>query len=87
MEWRSARGRPFRRAKSAAPTRCRSTGSAAHALGGLRPAGDGGATSLVALVEEGRREVEMRLPGKCRLSPPLAAALRTLPGIVQVEFA
>ena len=50
-------------------------------------AGGDGEVSLVLLVEEGRREVEMRLPGKYRLSPPLAGALRTLPGIVQVEFA
>jgi DNA polymerase-3 subunit alpha len=51
----------------------------------LPPGGDGD-VSLVLLVEAGR-EIEVRLPGKYRLSPPLAGALRTVPGIVQVEFA
>ena len=51
------------------------------------PAGGDGEVSLVLMVEAGKREVEVRLPGKYRLSPPLAGALRTVPGIVQVEFA
>jgi len=42
-----------------------------------------GEVSLVLLTTAG--EVEMRLPGKYRVSPQIAAALKAIPGIVSVE--
>jgi DNA polymerase III subunit alpha len=50
-------------------------------------AADGeGEVSLVLLLEEGRREVEMRLPGRYSVSPQVASALRAVRGVVQVEL-
>ncbi|MQT12267.1 DNA polymerase III subunit alpha [Segnochrobactrum spirostomi] len=51
------------------------------------PAGGDGEVSVVLMLGEGQREVEVRLPGRYKVSPPLAGALRTVPGIVEVEFA
>ena len=45
-----------------------------------------GEVSLVLLLEEGRREVEMRLPGRHAVSPQIASALRAVKGVVQVEL-
>ena len=45
-----------------------------------------GEISLILLLEEGLREVEMRLPGRHAVSPQLASALRSLKGVVQVEL-
>ena len=45
-----------------------------------------GEVSLVLLLEEGRREVEMRLPGRFPVSPQVASALRAVKGVVQVEL-
>jgi DNA polymerase-3 subunit alpha len=45
-----------------------------------------GEVSLVLLLEEGRREVEMRLPGRYAVSPQIASALRAVKGVVQVEL-
>jgi DNA polymerase-3 subunit alpha len=45
-----------------------------------------GEISLVLLLEEGRREVEMRLPGQHPVSPQIASALRSVQGVVQVEL-
>ena len=50
-------------------------------------AGEGeGNVSLILLLEEGRREIEMRLPGRHKVSPQIASALRSLDGVVQVEL-
>lgn len=50
-------------------------------------AGDGeGRVSLVLMLEDGRREVEMQLPGRHPVSPRIASALRSLEGVVQVEL-
>jgi len=51
----------------------------------LTPRGDG-AVSLVLLLEEGRREIEMNLPGRYAVSPQIASALRAVQGVVQVEL-
>jgi DNA polymerase-3 subunit alpha len=48
--------------------------------------GGEGEVSLVLLLEEGRREVEMRLPGRRAVSPQIASALRAVKGVVQVEL-
>jgi len=45
-----------------------------------------GEVSLVLLLEEGQREVEMRLPGRHAVSPQIASALRAVKGVVQVEL-
>ncbi len=45
-----------------------------------------GEVSLVLLLGEGREEVEVRLPGKYRVSPQIAGALKTVPGVVQVQL-
>jgi len=45
-----------------------------------------GEVSVVLLLEEGRREVEMRLPGRHPVSPQIASALRSVHGVVQVEL-
>ena len=45
-----------------------------------------GEVSLVLLLEEGRREVEMRLPGRFPVTPQVASALRAVKGVVQVEL-
>lgn len=45
-----------------------------------------GEASLVLLLEEGKREVEMRLPGRYAVSPQIASALRAVRGVVQVEL-
>ena len=45
-----------------------------------------GEVSLVMLLETGA-EVEIRLPGRYRVSPQVAGALKTVPGVVAVEAA
>jgi DNA polymerase-3 subunit alpha len=46
-----------------------------------------GEVSVVVLLEDGRREVEVKLPGGFRLTPQLAGAVKTIPGVVNVELA
>ncbi len=43
-------------------------------------------SSLVLMLEEGKREVEMRLPGRFAVTPQTASALRAVKGVVQVEL-
>jgi DNA polymerase-3 subunit alpha len=45
-----------------------------------------GEASLVLMLGEGEREVEMRLPGRYAVSPQVASALRAVKGVVQVEL-
>ena len=45
-----------------------------------------GEASLVLLLEEGQKEVEMRLPGRYAVTPQIARALRAVRGVVQVEL-
>src|SRR4029079_5801796 len=45
-----------------------------------------GEVSLVLLLEEGKREVEMRLPGRYTVTPQIASALRAVKGVVQVDM-
>ncbi|NBN77982.1 DNA polymerase III subunit alpha [Microvirga tunisiensis] len=46
-----------------------------------------GEVNVVVLLDEGRREVEVRLPGKYRLSPEIAGALKSVPGVTDVQLA
>ncbi len=45
-----------------------------------------GEVSLILMLEEGRREVEIRLPGRYAVTPQIASALRAVKGVVQVEL-
>ena len=48
--------------------------------------GKGGEVSLVAALD-GRREVELKLPGRYRLDGALRGALKSAPGVVLLEDA
>jgi DNA polymerase-3 subunit alpha len=45
-----------------------------------------GEVSLILLLDAGRREIEMRLPGRYKVTPQIASALRAVRGVVQVEM-
>jgi DNA polymerase-3 subunit alpha len=45
-----------------------------------------GAASLILLLDEGRREIEVNLPGRYAVTPQIASALRAVQGVVQVEL-
>ncbi|TCT34803.1 DNA polymerase III subunit alpha [Martelella mediterranea] len=51
----------------------------------LNDNGDG-LVSFVVIQLEGVREVEVELPGTYRLSPEIASAMRSVPGVVDVEL-
>ncbi len=44
-----------------------------------------GEVSLVLLLESNRSEVEVKLPGRFRITPQIAGAIKAIPGIVEVE--
>ncbi|GLK69509.1 DNA polymerase III subunit alpha [Hansschlegelia plantiphila] len=46
-----------------------------------------GEVSVVLMLDEEETEVEIRLPGRYRVSPQIAGALKTAPGVVAVEAA
>ncbi|MEM8797031.1 MAG: DNA polymerase III subunit alpha [Pseudomonadota bacterium] len=48
--------------------------------------GDGGNVSIFVLHDEARREVEVRLPDRYRISSKLKGALKALPGVVDVQL-
>ena len=43
--------------------------------------------SVVCLLDDGAREVEVQLPGRYQVSPQVASALKAIKGVVQVEMA
>jgi DNA polymerase-3 subunit alpha len=45
-----------------------------------------GEVSLVLILDDGDREVEVKLPGKYMASPQVAGALRAVPGVVDVHM-
>jgi len=45
-----------------------------------------GEVSLVLILDDGDREVEVKLPGKYMASPQVAGALRAVPGVVEVQM-
>ncbi|AXS40407.1 DNA polymerase III subunit alpha [Breoghania sp. L-A4] len=47
--------------------------------------GDGD-VSVVLLLDNGAREVEVKLRGRYQVSPPIASALKAVPGVVQVQM-
>jgi DNA polymerase-3 subunit alpha len=42
--------------------------------------------SMVLILDEGAREVEVKLPGRYTATPQIASALRAIPGVVHVEM-
>jgi DNA polymerase-3 subunit alpha len=50
----------------------------------LEPRGDG-EVSMILLLEGGMTEVEIRLPGKFKVSPQVCGAIRAVPGVIEVE--
>ncbi|MBO9133102.1 DNA polymerase III subunit alpha [Rhizobium sp. B230/85] len=51
----------------------------------LNARGDG-LVSFIVIKEDGKREVEVALPNKYRISPEIAAAMRSAPGVIDVEL-
>ncbi|MEP4033273.1 DNA polymerase III subunit alpha [Roseibium polysiphoniae] len=51
----------------------------------LNVRGEGDVT-VVVLLENGAREVEVKLPGRFRLSPEIAGALKAVPGVTDVQM-
>jgi DNA polymerase-3 subunit alpha len=45
-----------------------------------------GEVSLVLILDNGEREVEVKLPGRYQASPQIAGALRAVPGVVDVQI-
>lgn len=45
-----------------------------------------GEVSIVLVLDEGRREVEVQLPGRFAVGPQIAGTLRTIGGVEQVEL-
>ncbi len=54
------------------------------ASGSGRPAAENGEVALVLMLGEGT-EVEVKLPGRFRVSPQIAGAIKAVPGVVAVE--
>ena len=50
---------------------------------GLEPQGDGEVTLVLLLAEGG--EAEIKLPGRFKVSPQIAGAIKAVPGVEQVE--
>ncbi|NVK35777.1 MAG: DNA polymerase III subunit alpha [Rhodobacteraceae bacterium] len=46
-----------------------------------------GDVTVVVMLENGEREVEVKLPGRFRLSPEIAGALKAVPGVTDVQIA
>ncbi|MGH6644358.1 MAG: hypothetical protein ACRED3_16850, partial [Bradyrhizobium sp.] len=44
-----------------------------------------GEVSFVLQIEDGRREVEVKLPGRFQLTPQIASAIKAIPGVMTVQ--
>jgi len=53
-------------------------------LEGRLQRGGEGEVSVVVLADAGNTEVEIRLPGRYRISPPVTAAIKAVPGVLDV---
>ena len=63
----------------------RDSGPLSHVVHHLNTKGDG-LVSFVVIKEDGRREIEVELPERYRISPQVASALKTAKGVVDVEL-
>jgi DNA polymerase-3 subunit alpha len=52
----------------------------------LEPKGDA-EISMILILDGGAAEVEVKLPGRYKVSPQIAGAIKAVPGVVQVEAA
>ncbi|MBL8589220.1 MAG: DNA polymerase III subunit alpha [Methylobacteriaceae bacterium] len=59
--------------------------SLAERLKGRADARADGEVAVVVMVERDRSEIELRLPGKYRVSPEIAGAIKAIPGVVAIE--
>jgi DNA polymerase-3 subunit alpha len=50
----------------------------------LEPKGDG-EVSMILILEDGATEVEVRLPGKFKVSPQICGAIKAVPGVIDVQ--
>jgi DNA polymerase-3 subunit alpha len=50
----------------------------------LEPKGDG-EVSMILILDAGAAEVEVRLPGRYKVSPQIAGAIKAVPGVVEVQ--
>jgi DNA polymerase-3 subunit alpha len=50
----------------------------------LENKGDG-EVSMILILEDGATEVEVKLPGRFKVSPQIAGALKAVPGVVEVQ--
>jgi len=50
----------------------------------LEPKGDG-EVSMILILEEGAREVEVKLPGRFKVSPQISGAIKAVAGVVDVQ--
>jgi DNA polymerase-3 subunit alpha len=54
--------------------------------GGVNGKGEGtGEVSIVLVLEGGQSEVEVKLPGRYPISPQIAGAMKTVPGVIAVQ--
>lgn len=51
----------------------------------LNARGDG-LVSFIVIKDEGKREIEVELTERFRISPEIAAAMRSTPGVLDVEL-
>ncbi len=63
----------------------RDSGPLSHVASHLNAKGDG-LVSFVVIKEDGRREIEVELPQRYRISPQIASALKTAKGVIDVEL-
>ncbi len=63
----------------------RDSGPLSHVVHHLNAKGEG-LVSFVVIKEDGRREIEVELPDRYRISPQIASALKTAKGVVDVEL-
>jgi len=56
-----------------------------HIAGHLNAKGDG-QVSFVVIKDDGKCEIEVELPERYRISPQVAAALKSAVGVVDVEL-
>ena len=63
----------------------RDSSSVGTVAGQLNGRGEG-LVSFVVIKEDGKREIEVELPDRYRLSPQVASAMKAAPGVVDVEL-
>jgi DNA polymerase-3 subunit alpha len=58
----------------------------AKRLNGGNGKGEGtGEISIVVVLDDGRSEVEVKLPGRFAISPQMAGAIKSVPGVLAVQ--